>query len=189
MTDQVTNESNADVQIAKEMRDALEQQASMLGISFHPNISDEKLSQRIKEKLEETQPEPTTNSAKISSEADLRRKMQDEATKLVRVIISCNNPLKKAWEGEVFKAGNRYLGTVTRYVPFDREWHVPQILLNVIKERMYQAFVTKVDDRTQQEYTRAFQRKEFVVEVLDQMSEAELKELARRQAARRGEDV
>ena len=65
-----------------------------------------------------------------------------KAMKLVRVQIACNDPNKREWEGEIFTVRNASLPEVKKYVPFNVPTHVPQILLNMIKEKELQTFVS-----------------------------------------------
>ena len=82
-------------------------------------------------------------------EADKRHIESEEKTvwkkamKLVRVQISCNNPNKTSYQGEIFSARNKFIPEVKKFVPFNVPTHVPQILLNMIKEKKLQTFVTE----------------------------------------------
>jgi len=82
-------------------------------------------------------------------EADKRHMESEEksvwkkAMKLVRVQISCNNPNKTSYQGEIFSARNKFIPEVKKFVPFNVPTHVPQILLNMIKEKQLQTFVTE----------------------------------------------
>ena len=66
-----------------------------------------------------------------------------KAMKLVRVQISCNNPNKTSYQGEIFSARNKFIPEVKKFVPFNVPTHVPQVLLNMIKEKKLQTFVTE----------------------------------------------
>lgn len=106
-----------------------------------------------------------------------------EATKLVRIRVTCMNPAKKEWEGEIFTVGNSVIGTHKRFVPFnaDEGWHVPQIMLDMIKNRECQVFITE-KSKHGVSVRRGKLIKEFAVEVLPPLTEEELKDLAQRQA-------
>ena len=66
-----------------------------------------------------------------------------KAMKLVRVQISCNNPNKGSYQGEIFSARNKYIPEVKKFIPFNVPTHIPQILLNMIREKNLQTFVTE----------------------------------------------
>lgn len=82
-------------------------------------------------------------------EADRKHMEREEssvlkkAMKLVRVQISCNNPNKTSYQGEIFSARNKFIPEVKKFVPFNVPTHVPTILLNMIKEKKLQTFVTE----------------------------------------------
>jgi len=106
-----------------------------------------------------------------------------EATKLVRVNITNMNPNKKSWPGEVYSVGNSTIGMVKKYILFNTVdgYHVPQIILNHMRERMCQSFTYHKDGRGNQ-ITRSKLIKELAIEVLDPLTPKERSELAKRQA-------
>jgi hypothetical protein len=111
-------------------------------------------------------------------------RLRKEANRLVRVRITCMNPAKKAWQGEIFTVSNNIVGTVKKFIPFNVEndgWHVPQIILNQIEERQFQTFASTTDPKGRK-LTKTRMAKEFVIERLDYLSPEELKQLAIKQA-------
>lgn len=119
-----------------------------------------------------------------------RVRQKRHANELIRVRVTCMNPAKKEWEGEIIAAGNNLVGTISKYIPFgnDEGWHIPRIMYNVIRDRMAQIFITVTDPRTKQKVRKGKQIKEFAIEVLEPLTTEELKELAARQAASRSID-
>lgn len=113
-----------------------------------------------------------------------RLRKKKEALELVRVRVTCMNPAKKEWEGEIFTAGNNTVTSITKYIPFgnDEGWHIPRIIYNVIRDREAQIFVTVKDDKGRKVRTGKM-IKEFAIEVLEPLSLEELGVLAARQAA------
>lgn len=179
-------EQNEDAALQAAAREALETKAKMLGVEFHPKLSDAKLSERIKEHLENTA-KPKDEAPKLAkadgkeNENERRLRLKREASELVRVIISCKNPLKKAHGGQIFSVGNSNIGNFTKYVPFENQegWHVPKIILQAIKDAEYQHFYT---DPNNESITLSRRAKEFVVDILPPLTKEELHELAQRQA-------
>ncbi|TNF01487.1 MAG: hypothetical protein EP328_00015 [Gammaproteobacteria bacterium] len=164
--------------------ESLKERADLMGISYHPNIGVDKLREKVAEALKSSEPPVPAEPAELSP-AQLRHKKKKEATELVRIRITCMNPTKREWEGELFTAGNSLVGSHTKYVPFGVEWHVPRIIYNQIKQRQCQIFITKKDARGNS--TRHGKLiKEFGIEELPNLSEKELKELAQRQAMAAG---
>lgn len=129
------------------------------------------------EKAKEAVPEAETETQK-------RIRLKKAAMKLVRIRITCMNPNKAEWEGEIFTVGNATVPTTTKYVPFnaDEGWHVPHIIFEQIKARKCQVFTTKKDHMGRAKRTGKLIN-EFAIEVLDPLTREELAELAARQAA------
>lgn len=162
----------------------LKSRADLIGLSYHPSIGAEKLKQKIEEHLSETaKDEPVEEVKKEETESQRRARKRAEATKLVRIRVTCMNPAKNEWEGEIFTAGNSLVGTFKKFVPFNAEegWHVPYMIYKQIVNRQCQIF-TSVRDSRGNTSRRSKLIKEFAVEVLDPLTKEELAELARRQA-------
>lgn len=176
----------------------LKTRADMMGITYHPNIGVEKLRDKITAAIEHTAgpvsddvpPIPELPVAQVE-ETTMQRKLRKrkEATELVRIRVTCMNPAKKEWEGEIFTAGNSLVGSFSKFVPFnnDEGWHVPRIILNQITERQCQTFVAVRDARGNTTRKGKLIR-EFAVEILPNLTPAELKDLAQRQAMAKAVD-
>lgn len=111
------------------------------------------------------------------------KKLQDEALKLVHVIISPNDPLKQQMTQEYFGTGNLVLGTIARVIPFGENWLVEQALLNTIKEKQYQMHIVKRNAKGE-EYTESKLVPAYQITELPLPTKAEIEELARTQQAR-----
>lgn len=161
--------------------ESLKARADLLGISYHPSIGLDKLRDKVNAALVPTEEDKPV--VVDESESAVRRRQQQEALELVRIRVSCMNPNKKEWEGEIFSVGNNLVGTQRKYVPFniDEGWHVPRIIYNMIADRQCQVFVSVKDERGNT-VRKGKLIKEFAVEVLPQLTTEELTELARRQA-------
>lgn len=176
---------------------ALKARADLMGISYHPSIGVEKLREKINAALEdepEKEEEPELTQAvpqtlkEVAEETPTQKRARKrrEASELVRIRVTCMNPVKSEWEGEIFTAGNSVVGTYSKYVPFnvDDGWHVPRIIYNQIVQRQCQIFTTQKDSRNNSVRIGKL-IKEFAVEVLPPLTPEELKELARQQAMSR----
>lgn len=183
------------------------EQATKLGINFSPNIKLDTLNERIDERLKELEGSEQTDEAKANETASIdsqdsepkseptnesaskrAARKRAEATKLVRVNVTCMNPNKKEWDGEIISVSNRVIGTVKKFVKFNTEngYHIPQVILNVLKSRQFQTFVTKTNDRGMK-YREGKLVREFGIEYLEPLTQRELEELKNKQAAARGE--
>ena len=188
------NEQELDeaAQLAATELENLKSRAEKLGVKFHPSISAEKLREKIK--AHQADGEGEAGEAKPKAEdttenPSLKKlRLKREALKLVRVRITCMNPAKKEWEGEIITVANNAVGTVKRYVPFNTEdgWHVEHILLEQLRQRQCQIFVTEKDSRGNKVRKGKLIR-EFAIEVLEPLTEEELAELAQRQALAKGQ--
>ena len=163
--------------------------AQRLGIKFHPSIGLDALRSKIAEALATSDELPSavaeTKAAPADKEtrAEARARLRKEAGKLVRIRLTCMNPSKKDWLGEVFTVSNSVVGTYRKMVPFnnDEGWHVPQFILNMIKERKFQTFYSVKGPRGVT-IRKGKLVPEFAVEIMSPLTSAELAELARRQA-------
>ena len=160
---------------------ALKDKAELLGITFHPSISAAKLKEKIDAKLADQlaaeKPVPATETV-----AEYRHRMRQDALRLVRVIVTPMDPLKKEYTGEIFTVGNSVVGMVSRMVPYNNEegWHVEQIILDTLKEKRVQVFVKKKVNGKEHKEGKLIPA--FGIQVLDPLSKVELGELAQRQA-------
>lgn len=199
MSDEQLNQGNQELDEAAQLAAAelenLKVRAEKLGVKFHPSISADKLREKIKAAQAEgegsvgEQPEVRLATSTVEeSPAAKKLRLKREGLKLVRVRITCMNPTKKEWEGEIFTVSNNAVGTVKRYVPYNAEdgWHVEQILLNQLRERQCQIFTTEKDSRGNK-IRKGKLIREFAIEVLDPLTEEELHDLAQRQAMARGQ--
>lgn len=192
-------------------KDNLIARAKLLGISFSPNIGEDTLAERINKHLEGNPVEELT--AEITPQRKAKRSMremlamsQDEIaalprpereqliretqrhkhTRLVRCQVFCNNPHKSDLQGDFFATGNRYIGTVKKFVPFgettESGYHIPAILVNMLKNKKYQTVrnAKNPDNTTRVVRTLA---PEFTIIELPPLTPEEIKELALKQAA------
>ena len=182
-----------DVDAVEPVQDELEvlkARADRLGISYHPSIKVEKLREKIEKEMSGEVPEkvvPTKVVKEEETEAQLNSRKRLEATELIRIRVTCMNPQKKDWDGEIFTTGNAIVGTIKKYVPFnaDEGWHVPRMIYQQMLERQCQVFYT-VTNRNGVKTRVGKLIREFNIEVLPPLTVEELKEIAQRQAMAAG---
>lgn len=119
--------------------------------SENQNMSD---SEKVEEPKAKATPKPANNdvemlknltfseAAKKEAEAH-KQTVFKRAMKLIRCTISCNNPNKRNFQGEIFSARNSMINEVKKFVPFNTPTHIPTILFNMIKEKQLQTFYTE----------------------------------------------
>lgn len=176
---------NDDVLVVPDELASLKARADLLGIKYHPSISLEKLREKVNASVTDEAPEAKKEEMKPTEETEAQRRgrKKREANELIRIRVTCMNPAKSEWEGEIFTAGNSLVGSFSKFVPFnaDEGWHVPRIIYNQIVQRQCQIFTT-VRDARGNSIRKGKLIKEFAVEVLPNLTPEELAELARRQA-------
>ena len=106
--------------------------------------------------------------------------------KLVRIIAHNNSPLKKEWDGDIITGAND-LGTWKKYVQFDVEWHVPTIVLNIMKEKKYSHFYSKKNANGLM-VRKVRLLPEYNIEILEPLTVKEVAQLAKRQIVTMAED-
>lgn len=195
MSDQdQTTDTNDNAAMAALELEALKSKADLLGVTYHPSIGYEKLQAKIKEHEAAAaagadKPVVTAEDAPLSASGKIKA-MRDKALALVRVNIVCMNPAKREWNGEIIAVGNRNIPTQKKFVPFNTPdgYHIPKIMFDMLKDRECPIFY---DDRVKTsmgvQTVRKMRRiKEFNIVELPPLTEKELKELARTQAAAAG---
>ena len=118
-----------------------------------------------------------------------KSRLRREATKLVRIHVSSMDPAKAKYKGELICVSNRNIGTIQRYVPYNRDWHVEQVLLDAMLEKQYMIFDEEKTPRAGITVKTPRNVPAFNVRILPPLTEAELKDLAQRQAMAEGTKV
>ena len=181
----------------------LKERAKQMGIPFSNNISLETLRKRISDKMEgKDVPEvnPLTGDAEIAAITSapakldakqnalaLRKMMQREQMKLVRVRITNMDPKKKDLPGEIWTVSNEYLGNVRKMIPYgeqtDEGFHIPYCLFRLLQRKRFLHIRTVKDRVTGVERQDKQWVKEFSLDVLPDLTKEELARLAAAQAA------
>ena len=189
---------------AKAQLEALKKEADELKIQYSPNIGLDTLQQRIDEaKAEDSEVDATEEAAK-RDEAKLKKKeaekamspeekekarkaetiaKRDEANKLIRVIVTPNEPEKRSLNGEIFSVSNDVINQ-KKFVSFNNEngWHIPMGLYYMLKDKKFQTF--RDVEINGKEVKRGSLIPAYNITVLDPLTPKELKQLAESQAAR-----
>lgn len=187
--------------------DMLKQRAKLMGITFSNNIGVDALKAKIEEhkaaataKTQATTPASTETAPKDDEDSkpastpkakkvSLRAHLQKEKMKLVRLRITNLDPKKKDLPGEILTVANEYLGTVRKFVPFgeqtDNGYHVPYCLYEMMRDRKFLSIKTRKGPKGQTIVEQQWAR-EFALEVLPPLTEAELARLSTAQQAAGG---
>ena len=183
----------------------LQQRATLMGIKFHPSTGVDKLRAKIENQLAsakgdgsllkdpDIRPMHSNNKEYLTHqeyrEAEFKLR-KSNAGKLVRVRITCMNPAKKEWDGEIISVGSARIGTYKKFVKFNTEdgWHIPHIIFEYLKDRKCSVFYTATD-HLGQKVRKAKLVNEFNIEVMTPLTKDQLKDLAQRQAMEAGKEV
>ena len=196
--DQTDTEMN---EVVEDELTLLKDRAKLMGIKFSNNIRIESLREKIAAKIagEELPADEPTNKVNplaavgAAQEAPkvrqltLRETLVKEQMKLVRLRIQNLDPKKKDLPGEVLCVANEYLGTIKKYIPYgeasDEGYHVPFCIYTELESRRFQNVRTYTDKATGQIRIESSWAREFSLEVLPALTQAELVQLAAAQAA------
>lgn len=175
----------------------LKERARTLGVPFTNNIRLDTLRQRVQAKLDGSDAEADADAAdepeaapkapaarrktKAEIEQEVRTTLNETCMKLVRCRVHCLNPMKNDLTGEFFTVANKFIGTVTRFIPFGLDWHIEQVLFDDLKARQYQHVASREKNGKIDIIARLVP--EYNIETLDALTEDELAELALKQAA------
>ena len=166
----------------------LKKRADLMGIKYHHSIGLATLKEKVNSALSgaEEEEEVTVNE---ETPGQKRARLIAEATKLIRIRLTCMDPNKKGWAGEIFTVSNDIVGTVRKFVPFNAEngYHVPNIIYKHLKRKKRQEFRT-IKTRKGMDIKQGYLVPAFAIEVLPPLTPTELKELAQRQALNRSID-
>lgn len=176
------NTEQFDIEDTEDELEALKRQADLLGVKYAKNIGVDALRERVAAALK---PDATTLNTATASKpsAPTVSQLKAEAGKKVRVRISCHDPMKKEYQGEIFTVMNSVVGVYREFVQFDQPWHVSNIILKQIKEKKYQQFFTTKDSRGNK--TRKGKLvNAYSIEYLPALTKEELAALAQDQKAR-----
>jgi hypothetical protein len=117
------------------------------------------------------------------TDTDFAARKRKEAHRLVRVRITCMNPVKKELQGEVFTIAND-LFTIKRMIPFHgNPTHIEVAFLDMLRERKFQQFrETRKSSLSEAPMQEGYLVPEFAIEVMSHMTPEEMERLAIEQA-------
>jgi len=151
----------------------LKEQAKELGIDHSPNIGADTLDNKIKGHLAQLESLPSETAQSH------REKKVKQATRLRRVIVTCQNQTKtnSDRQGEIVMASNSVVGTLKKFFPYGYPTHLEQMLVNVLEEKKYQQFFGPGN-------TKSREVKEFSIDYLPDLTPEEVQDLKKMQAIR-----
>ena len=178
--------------------DELRKELADNGVTLHHKTGSKKLAATLaKVRTDEYKEDPNSaippkkDSLSESTEASRAAKAKHLAAmqtpeklamKLIRVVVTPNDPAMVNYPGLIFTVGATGLNNgrmVKKFVPFNNEegWHVPQIILNQIEYGQMQKFKT-VTRANGEKVLEPYLTKKFNVQILDPLTPEELKRVA-----------
>ena len=131
---------------------------------------------------------PESRAAKEKHIASINTLTAEQAAmKLVRVVVTPNDPNMVNYPGLIFTVGMSGINNgqmIKKFVPFNNEegWHVPSIILRQIEHAEMQKFKTVTRDNGEK-VLEPYTTKKFNVRELPPLTREELDKLAARQGA------
>jgi hypothetical protein len=133
-------------------RKELMKKADELSLEYKKNISNADLEimveqaeidKSVKEKMAEieakTKDMPKIDPVELKkelTEGEKKALKREKALILKRVIVTSMDKNKSEIDGEFISAGSSLIGgMIKKFVPFNREWHVPTIIYDTLKEK------------------------------------------------------
>lgn len=118
--------------------ETIKAQLDMLGVKYHHNSNLKTLQDKLAEVNKEANKEEKTSR-------DVHKSVREEMLEPILVKITCLNPNKTSWRGEIFRFGNSIIPQCEDFIPYNCEeanavW-VPRMLVGILKERVYSTTV------------------------------------------------
>lgn len=178
-------------------RDELKVRAEELGLSYNSNIKTDALAElitnaengltpeivaaakeaeEVAKKLVEKQAvevAPVVNQAKTVGQ--VKAEARKEAMKLVRCVVTSMDKDKADLSGEIISCGNSMTGMIKKFIPFGKEWHVPTVILETLKDKkMLMTRDRRTDKGTVKEH---YEVSQYNVQILPDLTQEELNRL------------
>ena len=168
----------------KSEEDILRQRAIMMDITIPSDADLDKIRELVNGKLKKGEPKKAKVEQDETNKAlsEQRKKLM----KLVRCIITCNDPGMKSWETTPIMSISNGILTLPKFVaPLNTEYHVPQAYFNLMKEQTCGIAVPGRDAKNRKITTRKTIKK-YNLLVLDDLTPDEIADLKQAQIARDG---
>ena len=178
-----TNQSTENQLTPEELLADLKAKADLIGVSYSPNIGYDKLKAKVDEALA---PKVGTASTVELTKEEEALAIRQNMTKLVRCIISSNDPAMREWDMTPYYSISNSLITLPKQTfPLNVEWHVPQAYVDML-ESMTCGIPVKTKDEKGRSITVRKTIKKYNINVLPPLTLEELESLKAAQIMRDG---
>ena len=177
-------------------RDELKARAEELGVSYNSNIKTDALAElitnaengltpeivaaakeaeEVSKKLVADKPVETPVENKAKTVGQVKAEARKNAMKLVRCVVASMDKDKADLSGEIISCGNSMTGMIKKFIPFGKEWHVPKVILDTLKDKkMLMTRDRRTDKGTVKEH---YEVSQYNVQILPDLTQEELNRL------------
>ena len=177
-------------------RDELKARAEELGLSYNSNIKTDALAElitnaengltpeivaaakeaeEVSKKLVADKPVETPVENKAKTVGQVKAEARKNAMKLVRCVVTSMDKDKADLSGEIISCGNSMTGMIKKFIPFGKEWHVPKVILDTLKDKkMLMTRDRRTDKGTVKEH---YEVSQYNVQILPDLTQEELNRL------------
>lgn len=177
-------------------RDELKARAEELGLSYNSNIKTEALAElitnaengltpeivaaakeaeEVAKKLVAEKPVEVAVENKAKTVGQVKAEARKNAMKLIRCIVTSMDKDKADLSGEIISCGNSMTGMIKKFIPFGKEWHVPVVILETLKDKkMLMTRDRRTDKGTVKEH---YEVSQYNVQILPDLTQEELNRL------------
>lgn len=148
--------------------------ADNMGIAYKGNIGLDTLREKVENQRKAVEGQKAGLNARLSGITLARM----EANKLTRCIITPADPALRESNGEFFNVSNGVIGNVHKFIAFNTEYHVPAIILGVIRETKYRQSYKVKDPATGRMLDKSKTLPRYNVTLLDPLTAEEISALA-----------
>lgn len=177
-------------------RDELKVRAEELGLSYNSNIKTDALAElimnaengltpeivaaakeaeEVTKKLVAEKPVEVVVENKAKTVGQVKAEARKNALKLVRCVVASMDKDKADLSGEIISCGNSMTGMIKKFIPFGKEWHVPTVILETLKDKkMLMTRDRRTDKGTVKEH---YEVSQYNVQILPDLTQEELNRL------------
>lgn len=177
-------------------RDELKARAEELGLSYNSNIKTDALAElitnaengltpeivaaakeaeEVAKKLVAEKPVEVVVENKAKTVGQVKAEARKNAMKLVRCVVASMDKDKADLSGEIISCGNSMTGMIKKFIPFGKEWHVPTVILETLKDKkMLMTRDRRTDKGTVKEH---YEVSQYNVQILPDLTQEELNRL------------
>ena len=177
-------------------RDELKVRAEELGLSYNSNIKTDALAElitnaengltpeivaaakeaeEVAKKLVAEKPVEVVVENKAKTVGQVKAEARKNALKLVRCVVASMDKDKADLSGEIISCGNSMTGMIKKFIPFGKEWHVPTVILETLKDK--KMLMTR-DRRTEKGTVKEhYEVSQYNVQILPDLTQEELNRL------------